>query len=154
MTLGGPGAGSGALVDGIDVDAVAAAVRTCAGVDDLYSNPAATVASYLPGRQVAGVRVGSPNVTIQIRGRWGVPVPQLVAQVRAAVATMVGGRPVDVVIADVTDAPGGVGTNSPTDAGREATRWTQTPGPAPGERPAVSTSAPPTPTGVGIPISS
>ena len=38
-------AGSTSVVDGVDLDAVVAAVRSCAGVDDLYSSPAAVVAS-------------------------------------------------------------------------------------------------------------
>lgn len=100
-----PVRGSAAVVDGVDVDAVAAAVRGCAAVDDLYSSPAAAVASYLPGRQVAGVRVAQDVVSIQVRGRWGVPVIDLAGQIRAGIIGLVGGRRIDVLVADLSDAP-------------------------------------------------
>jgi hypothetical protein len=107
VSAGAPGTDSGpsALIDGVDVDAVAAAVKSCAGVDDLYSTPAATMASYLPGRQVGGVRVASDVVTIQVRSRWAVPIASVVAQIRGATHPLVGGHVVDVVIADISDAP-------------------------------------------------
>ena len=50
-------ADGGGVVDGVDLDAVAAAVRSCPAIDDLSSGPWGGVVSYLPGRQVAGVRV-------------------------------------------------------------------------------------------------
>ena len=45
-----------AVIDGIDIDAVAAAVRGCAGVAGLDGGQFGEVASYLPGRKVAGHR--------------------------------------------------------------------------------------------------
>ena len=102
-----PPAGSnvaGAVVDGVDLDAVAAAARACAAVDDLCSGPWGGVVSYLPGRQVAGVRVASDHVVISVRGRWGVPVAELARQVRAALAALVAPRRVDIVVADLSDA--------------------------------------------------
>jgi hypothetical protein len=101
----GTDSGSSAVIDGVDVDAVAAAVRACAGVDDLFSTPTATMASYLPGRQVAGVRVSDAVVTIQVRSRWAVPVVSVAAQIRSAVQPLAGGHVIDVVIADIADAP-------------------------------------------------
>ena len=69
MTGPVPPAGSyvrAAVVDGVDLDAVAAAARSCAAVDDLCSGAWGGVVSYLPGRQVAGVNVtfipGQPTV--------------------------------------------------------------------------------------------
>jgi hypothetical protein len=100
-----------AVVDGVDLDAVAAAARGCAAVDDLCSGPWGGVVSYLPGRQVAGVRVASGHVVISVRGRWGVPVSELADQVRAAVTRLVAPRRVDIVVADLADAaevPGGL----------------------------------------------
>ena len=41
-----------AVIDGIEVDAVAAAVAGCAGVSALDGGPFGEVASYLPGRKV------------------------------------------------------------------------------------------------------
>src|ERR1700680_730681 len=96
---------AGAVVDGVDLDAVAAAARACAAVDDLCSGPWGGVVSYLPGRRVAGVRVAPDHVVISVRGRWGVPVAELARQVRAAIAALVAPRRVDIVVADLSDAP-------------------------------------------------
>jgi hypothetical protein len=103
-TSSGPGSPAG-LVDGVDVDAVASAVHGCVSIDDLYSSPSASVASYLPGRRVAGIRIADSSVTIQVRSQWGVAAGDLAREVRDAVRPWVGNRWVDVVIADVTDAP-------------------------------------------------
>ena len=89
------------VVDGVDLDAVAAAVRGCGAVDDLYSGSWGGVVSYLPGRQVTGVRVAPDHVVISVRGRWGVPVTELARQVRAALAGLAGPRRIDIVIADL-----------------------------------------------------
>jgi hypothetical protein len=100
------------VVDGVDLDAVAAVARSCAAVDDLCSGAWGGVVSYLPGREVAGVRVIHDHVVISVRGRWGVPVSELAGQVRAAVTGLVGPRRVDVVVADLAEpgaqAPAGV----------------------------------------------
>ena len=60
------------LVDGVDVDAVAAAVRRCPGVEDLAVGALGSAASYLPGRTVPGIAVTADRVTIQVRARWAV----------------------------------------------------------------------------------
>ena len=73
-----------AVVDGVDLDAIAAAVRGCPAIDDLSSGPWGGVVSYLPGRQVAGIRVTTDHVVISVLGRWGVPVSEMARQVRAA----------------------------------------------------------------------
>ena len=59
-----------AVIDGVDVDAVAAAVPGCAGVAALDGGPFGEVVSYLPGRRVTGVVVGDGRVT----GAGPVPV--------------------------------------------------------------------------------
>ncbi len=96
------------LVDGVDVDAAAAAVRSCSAVDDLVTGtgPAGGVVTYLPGRQVAGVQVRPGWLKVAVRGRWGIPVPELARQVRAVLLPVAGPRRVEVVVADLTDAPG------------------------------------------------
>ena len=94
-----------AIIDGIDIDAVAAAVRGCAGVAGL-GGQFGEVASYLPGRKVQGIVVSGGRVTVQIRSQWAVPVPELAALIRAVLAPLTGHRPVDVVIADIGDPPG------------------------------------------------
>ena len=143
MTGSVPPAGShvrAAVVDGVDLDAVAAAARSCAAVDDLCSGPWGGVVSYLPGREMAGVRVTRDHVVISVRGRWGVPVSELAGQVRAAVTGLVAPRRVDVVVADLAEpavkAPAGV-------PGEEVSSWTTS---SPGGVSGASSSAPITPT--------
>jgi hypothetical protein len=95
-----PGA---AVIDGVDVDDVAAAVLGCAGVAGLDGGRFGEVTSYLPGRRVPGVVVSGGRVRVQIRSRWGVPAPDLAARITAVLAPLSGRRPVDVVIADIDD---------------------------------------------------
>ena len=94
-----------AVIDGVNVDAVAAAVLACVGVAGLDSGQFGEVASYLPGRTVAGIVVSGGRVTVQIRARWAVPAPRLGAVIRSAVTPLAPTRPVDVVIADIDDPP-------------------------------------------------
>jgi len=94
-----------ALVDGIDIDAVAAIVRGCAGVSALDGGPFGEVASYLPGRTVPGVAVDDNRIRVQVRSRWGVPAADVAALITAALAPLAGPRPVDVAIADIDDPP-------------------------------------------------
>jgi hypothetical protein len=143
MTGPVPPAGShltAAVVDGVDLDAVAAAARSCTAVDDLCPGAWGGVVSYLPGREVAGVRVTHDHVVISVRGRWGVPVSELAGQVRAAVTGLAGPRRVDVVVADLAEpdaqAPAG-------EHGEEVTSWMAS---SPGEVSGASSSAPITPT--------
>jgi hypothetical protein len=95
-----------AVIDGIDVNAVAAAVRACPGVSGLDSGPFGGVASYLPGRKVEGIVVRDGRVIVQIRSRWAVPAPELAAVITAMLDPLTGNRPVDLVIADIDDPPG------------------------------------------------
>lgn len=92
-----------AVVDGINVDAVAAAVRACAGVSDLVGGRFGDVTSYLPGRRVAGVSVNAQVVRVQVRSRWGVPAGDLLSQITTMLTPVVHGRHVEVVVADVDD---------------------------------------------------
>jgi len=94
-----------AVIDGIDVDAVAAAVAGCAGVSALDGGPFGEVASYLPGRKVPGVVVADGRVAVQVRSQWGVPAADLAAKITAVLASLTGHRPVDVTIADIDDPP-------------------------------------------------
>jgi hypothetical protein len=94
------------VVDGVDLDAVATAVSGCGGVADLYFGPCGGVVSYLPGRQVKGVRVASDHVVISVRACWGIPATELARQIRAALAALVGSRRVDIVVADMSEPEG------------------------------------------------
>ncbi|MEV8517981.1 hypothetical protein [Dactylosporangium sp. NPDC051484] len=91
------------VVDGVDIDAVAVTVRACPGVDDLYSGRPGGPATYLPGRQVYGVRVDPHMLEVQVRARWAVPAVEVAAQIRHALRALAPARRVDVIIADLTD---------------------------------------------------
>ena len=143
MTGPVPPAGShltAAVVDGVDLDAVAAAARGCAAVDDLCPGPWGGVVSYLPGREVAGVRVTHDHVVISVRGRWGVPVSELAGQVRVAVTGLAGPRRVDVVVADLAEPDAHAPAGMPKE---EVISWTAS---SPGGVSGASSSAPITPT--------
>lgn len=127
MTLPTPSAISPpgpAVIDGVDVDAVAAAVRGCPGVAGLDGGRYGEIASYLPGRKVPGVVVGGGRVRVQIRSRWGVPLPELAALITAVLKPLTGSRPVDVVIADIDEPSGPAGFHLPA-------QLISGPGPAP-----------------------
>lgn len=86
----------------IDVDAVAAATTSCPLVTHLVGGAANDqVATFLPGRRVAGVRVQPDEVELRIAVRWGVTVAEAAAEVRAAVTPLVGGRAIAVSVDDI-----------------------------------------------------
>lgn len=119
-----PAAPRAAVIDGVDVDAVAMATAGCAGVAAVDGGPFGEVASYLPGRKVVGVVVGDGRVTVQVRARWGIPAPELAALITVVLAPLTGHHPVDVVIADIDDPPVTPPVGAPAGAGP--------PGPDPG----------------------
>lgn len=88
---------SGALADQI-----AEAVTRCPDVAGLTEVPGIPVATYLPGRTVSGVAVRAGEVEVSVVARYGRPLREIAGQVRLAVAPLVPGRVVDVVIADIT----------------------------------------------------
>jgi hypothetical protein len=92
-----------ALVDGVDVDAVAAAVRSCPAVDDLDGGLLGGVATYLPGRRVPGIRIDDDRIEVHVRGVWDQPVGQIADQIRGVLATLNGGRIIDVVLTDIAE---------------------------------------------------
>lgn len=92
-----------ALVDGVDVDAVARAVRACTGVAELYSGRFGEIGSYLPGRRVGGVQVDDTSVTVHIRARWGYSTRDLLAQTSAVTVALRNGRRLDLVVDDIDD---------------------------------------------------
>jgi len=92
-----------AVVDGVDVDALARAAARCRDVDALVEGPPAMAATYLPGRRVPGVTVDGDTVTLQVRLRYGATVDRLDRELRSAVARLVPDRDVEIVVADVAD---------------------------------------------------
>jgi hypothetical protein len=106
VTISAPGARVGdAVIDGVDVDAVAASVLACAGVSGLDGGLYHEVATYLPGRTVDGIAVAGGRVRVQIRSRWGAEAPVLATLIKITLAPLAGSRPVDVTIADIDDPP-------------------------------------------------
>lgn len=103
---GVPSSPRSSVVDGVDVDAVAAAVAACAGVSELSGGRFGEIATYLPGRRVAGVTVSADTVTVQVRARWGRPVDAMFAEVLAAAGSMLKGKQLALVVTDVDDPPG------------------------------------------------
>jgi hypothetical protein len=87
-----PEAAAGAVADD-----VAARVAACPAVAGLADGPAAT---YLPGRKVIGVAVRHHVIAVSVIARWE-PLPEVVRQVRAAVAQAAPGHVVDVDVADI-----------------------------------------------------
>lgn len=83
-------------------DQIAGAVTRCPDVAGLTQTPGIPVATYLPGRTVSGVAVRAGEVEVCVVARYGLPLPLIAAQVREAVAALVPGRAVNVVIADIT----------------------------------------------------
>ena len=91
---------------GVRADAVAAAVLRCPDVVALSDGRIGEVASYLPGRRIAGVRVGADgDLTVHVVGRYGSTVAALVVQVRAAVHAAVGPTTVHVGVDDLLVVP-------------------------------------------------
>ena len=85
---------------------IAAAVRAVPAVHDLHGGVFGEVATYLPGRQVGGVRLTERGCEIHVAAVAGIPLAETVAAVRVAVAPLVAG-PVDIVVEDVVVPPGG-----------------------------------------------
>ena len=84
-----------------DLDALAARARTVDDVVDLSGGTAGEVATYLPGRRIAGIRDHDGRIEVHLAVGGARPVHQTAAAVRAALAPLVAGRPVDIVVAEV-----------------------------------------------------
>ncbi|GAB3306497.1 Asp23/Gls24 family envelope stress response protein [Epidermidibacterium keratini] len=93
-----------AVVDGVDVDAVAAAAVACAHVRTLVAkSDADQVSTYTPGRVIDGVRVEDDAVVLSVEIAWDASAAQVADELATAVAGLIGDRRVDVVIASVAD---------------------------------------------------
>ena len=94
-----------AIVDGIDVDAVASAVRACPGVSDLADSRFGDAATYLPGRRVTGIAAKGETVRVSVRAKWGVPASDLLDQITAALMPSLADRRIELVVAEIDDPP-------------------------------------------------
>ncbi len=95
-------------VDAIDPDAVSTAALSCPQVAGLSGGVVGEVATYLPGRSVAGVRLTEDEVEIHIVARWGANLPEVADAVRRAVEPVTGNLRTSVYVEDieVPDEPG------------------------------------------------
>lgn len=84
---------------------VAEATLGCPDVSSLSGGMVGEVATYLPGRRVTGVRVRDAVVEVHVVARYGPPMDEIGAQVRAAVTPFVGDRTVAVTIDDLAVDP-------------------------------------------------
>ena len=84
-----------------DIESVAAAALGCPLIADLTAGRFGEVATYRPGRRIAGVRVADGDLEVHVVARWGVPLPEVAEVVRAAVTPHAGGLPVAVYVDDI-----------------------------------------------------
>jgi hypothetical protein len=96
---------AGTLVDGVDIDAVHAAVSSCPGVARVGSGSVAALTTYLPGRRIPGIRINPGTVEIEVIAEWDSSAANIGRSIRSVVAGLVGARRVDITITDV-DLPG------------------------------------------------
>ena len=89
------------LVEAGTADAMAAAVAACPAVASLHGGGLRRTATYLPGRLVEGVHLDDDRVRVSVVAVQGVPLHEVAAQIREAVAPLVPGRAVDVRVADL-----------------------------------------------------
>jgi hypothetical protein len=99
-------------VDGPLSERVASAVLSHPAVARLDGGPFGSVASYLPGRRVVGVRAGEDaaagepvEVAVVVRWPAGSSLPVLAEEIAALVRGVAGDRPVDVTVADLVPTP-------------------------------------------------
>jgi uncharacterized alkaline shock family protein YloU len=80
---------------------VATSVQRCPAVAALTAGRFGQFSTFLAGHQAVGVSVNADRIDIGVVARFGVPVGDLSAQVRAAVAPLVGGRSINIRIEDI-----------------------------------------------------
>ncbi len=85
----------------VDAQAVASAVSACPHVAGLSAGAVEEVATYLPGSRVQGIRVRDHVLEIHVVARWGLPLPEVATEIRAAVGGLAQGLPITVAIEDL-----------------------------------------------------
>lgn len=79
---------------------IADAVLAIDGVVGLHGGMFGEAATYLPGRRIAGIRIGEDGTEVHVTLEFGVAVRETADAVRRTVATMVDG-PVHVTVEDI-----------------------------------------------------
>jgi hypothetical protein len=102
-----------------DADTVASIARAVPGVAGLHPGPFGEVATHLPGRRVAGVRIDDERIEVHLVLAADAHIRDTAAAVRQAVSTAFGGRRVDVSVNDIATGPRPVPSNpNPTSGDR------------------------------------
>lgn len=122
-------------------DLVATAVLAVDGVARLDGGTLGGLATYLPGRRVAGVRLAEDVAEIGVAVHYGSSVAAVAGDVRRVVGPLVG-TPVAVVVQDVLSpaeasaaaAPAAETLTGPADPGPELRSATDDAGSGPGDR--------------------
>ena len=83
-------------------DLVAAAVLAVPGVAGLHPGRFGEVATYLPGRRVTGVKLGTDVVEVHVVATSASPLLAVAQQIHAAVSAVVD-APVQVFVEDLAD---------------------------------------------------
>jgi hypothetical protein len=94
------------IVEGVDIDRLAAAINSCPSVARLGGGRPGALATYLPGRRVSGVRVAVDSIEVEVVARWNVAIGDVALEVRRAAGSLAPNRRVDVTIVDVEPALG------------------------------------------------
>jgi len=82
---------------------VAATVLTHPGVAGLHGGVFGSVATYLPGRRLTGVRIGEGDEPVELGVVLHIhrPIPEVVRALRREVSVMCGGAAVNITVADI-----------------------------------------------------
>lgn len=83
-----------------DAERIAAAVTAVKGVAGLHAGMFGEVATYLPGRRVSGIRIGSDRVDVHVSLALDAPVRPTATAIQRAVAE-ISDLPVDVTVEDL-----------------------------------------------------
>ncbi len=86
-----------------DPDLIATRVQAVADVTAMHGGVAGEVATYLPGRRVAGVRIDDNRVEVHVVADPVRSLVEIAGDIRNALQPLVGDRTVDVFIGDVDD---------------------------------------------------
>lgn len=96
-----------------DADTVAGIAATVPGVRALHPGMFGEVATYLPGRRVAGVRVTGNTIDVHVVVDADARVRETAAAVRNAVAQAFPSSAVDVTVEDIAPEPSNTESTNP-----------------------------------------
>lgn len=82
-------------------DAIAAAALTVPGVEGLHGGALGEIATALPCRRVAGLRLDADTCAVHVAVRWGTDMREAAAALRTALRPLAGGREVAVTFEDI-----------------------------------------------------